>query len=346
LEVLAQEKILVVQTAFLGDAVLTLPMIQKLKEEFPDASLHILCIPSTKDLFEHSPFIDKVIVYDKRGKQKSLFSFVALIRLIKGQNFTRVYSPHRSFRSSILVFFSGANYTAGFDNANCSFLYKTRLKYFSCKHEVARNLDLIEFDTSGENWRILPILNIPAAVEIQINKMVEGISQKIVAVAPGSVWNTKIYPQNHFIDVIKYLVEKNYYVVLIGGKDDEKMCLEIQTNFNEGVKSLAGQLSVIESVALLKKSTLLLSNDSAPTHLGMIANIPTITIYCSTVPEFGFFPYNQKSKSISLHGLDCKPCGIHGHMECPIKTFDCGNNLLPETVIHEVQGFLSAKELF
>lgn len=344
MEILDKEKILVVQTAFLGDAVLTLPIIQKLKGKFPDASLHILCIPSTKDLFEHSPFIDKVIVYDKRGKQKSLFSFVTLIRLIKDQNFTRVYSPHRSFRSSILVFFSGANYTAGFDNASCSFLYKIRVKYFSDKHEVARNLDLIEFDTSGENWRILPIINIPVAVETQINKMVEGISQKIVAVAPGSVWNTKIYPKNYFVDVIKYLVEKNYYVVLIGGKDDEKICLEIQANFNERVKSLVGQLSVIESAALLKKCTLLLSNDSAPTHLGMIANIPTITIYCSTVPEFGFFPYNQKSKSISLHGLECKPCGIHGHMECPIKTFECGKNLLPSEVIKSFRELISVEE--
>ena len=338
-----QEKILIIQTAFLGDAVLTLPMIQKLKEMFIDSSLSVLCIPPTKEIFDHSPYVDEVIVYDKRDKQKSLSSFIKLIKLIRKNKFTRIYSPHRSFRTSMLVLFSGTGTTFGFDISSCSFIYRTRIKYFKSKHEVARNLDLIGYDTSDEKWKILPTVNIPVASEIKINQIVESIGDKtIVAVAPGSVWRTKIYPQDYFEEVIKYLVDKNIFVILIGGSDDEKLCRGIEEKFYVRVKSFAGKLSTVESVALLKKCALLISNDSAPTHLGMIADIPTITIYCSTIPEFGFFPYNQRSKSISLDGLECKPCGIHGHMECPIKTFACGNKLLPEVVISSVREFLSA----
>lgn len=338
LEILVQEKILIIQTAFLGDAVLTLPMIQKLKEKFPGSLLKILCIPSTKELFEHLPSIDEVIVYDKRGKQKSLLNYVRLIKQIKKQKFTRVYSPHRSFRSSLLVLLSGVKNSTGFDIAICSFLYKKRIKYFSSKHEVARNLDLIGYDTSGEKWKVLPVVNINSAVEIKINKIIKNLGSKdVVAVAPGSVWSTKIYPQEYFIEAINFLVSQNYYVILIGGVGDDELCSNMAYKFNAGVESFAGKLSVIESIALLKKCSFLISNDSAPTHLGMIADIPTITIYCSTVPEFGFYPYNQKSRSISLDGLECKPCGIHGHMECPIKTFDCGKKLLPEVLISSLK---------
>lgn len=341
MEVLVQEKILIIQTAFLGDAVLILPMIQKLKEIFPNSSISVLCIPSTKEIFDHSPYVDEVIVYDKRDKQKSLSSFIRLIKLIRKNKFSRIYSPHRSFRTSMLVLFSGTGTTFGFDISSCSFIYKTRIKYFSSKHEVARNLDLIQYDTSNERWRILPSIDIPDYITNRVDRSIEGLNFKtMVAIAPGSVWKTKIYPRDYFEEVIKYLVDNNVFVILIGGSDDEKLCRGIEEKFDVRVKSFAGKLSIVESVALLKKCALLISNDSAPTHLGMIADIPTITIYCSTIPEFGFFPYNQRSKSISLDGLECKPCGIHGHMECPLKTFDCGNKLLPEMVIAWIKEIL------
>jgi len=160
------------------------------------------------------------------------------------------------------------------------------------------------------------------------------------AVAPGSVWNTKIYPANYFADVIRFLREKKYFVFLIGAAGEDSLCRQIEGQFISGVESVAGKLTVMESIALLKKASLLISNDSAPTHLGMIADIPIITIYCSTIPEFGFYPYNEQSRYVSLDGLKCKPCGIHGHKECPINTFECGIKLMPDTVISSVKEIL------
>ena len=71
----------------------------------------------------------------------------------------------------------------------------------------------------------------------------------------------------------------------------------------------------------------------------MCVDIPVLTIYCSTVPQFGFYPYNSKSKYISFSDLECKPCGIHGYSKCPLNTFDCAKLLKPETVLQ------AAKEL-
>jgi len=328
-----QETILIIQTAFLGDAILTLPMIQKLKGKYPSSEIDVLCIPQTKELFNHSKSVKEVIPYDKRGDQKSLLSFLKLILFIRRRKYLHIYSPHKSFRSSLIVYLSGAGTTVGFDSASISFVFGTLVKYVKEKHEVARNLDLIGFDTSNDNWEILPTVEIDLSLESNIDRMIRNLTgKKIAAIAPGSVWKTKIYPRENYIEIMKYLIKKNYFVVLIGGKEDELLCEGIEKEFSDSVKSFAGKLSVIESVSLLKKCTVLISNDSAPTHLGMIANIPTLTIYCSTIPDFGFAPYNDKSNFVSYDDLSCKPCGIHGRNQCPIQTFDCGFKLLPQIV--------------
>lgn len=114
------------------------------------------------------------------------------------------------------------------------------------------------------------------------------------------------------------------------------------SNFDKNVYSAVGKLSIIESLELLKNCELLLSNDSAPTHLGVAADIPVLTIYCSTIPEFGFYPYHNKGEYISNH-LTCKPCGIHGHNKCPIKTFECGISLNPKVVIKKMDEMLLGK---
>lgn len=335
------KKILVIQTAFLGDAILTLPLIQHLKEKFISSEITVLCIPNTSTIFEHSKYVSNVIVYDKKGREKSIISFFKIVRKISKQNFDEVYSPHRSFRSTIISFFSGANKTFGFDKANFSFLYKSKIKYKPEDHEVKRNLSLANFDFEQQDWKILPKIEFNDSTKETVEKALSNIDNKIIAIAPGSVWQTKIYPKNYFIQIINELIKKEYFVVLLGGKEDEKFCNEIKLEFSEKIISFAGKLNIIESTYLLKKCSGLICNDSAPTHMAMIADIPVLTIYCSTTPNFGFYPYNNKSSYISFDDLKCKPCGIHGHNVCPIKTFECGYKLIPELVIEKLKEIIT-----
>jgi len=340
LEILEKEKILVIQTAFLGDAVLTLPLIQEIKRAFPSSSIDVVCIPATAELFKHAPAVDEVIAYDKRRTQKSVGDFIRLLLRVRNKKYSRVYSPHRSFRSTMISYFSGAKFTSGFDNSSLYWLYKFCACYEKNIHEVARNLRLIDFDISDNKWRILPLLEIPGEITRKVENLKRELGgKKIAAVAPGSIWMTKIYPALYFKEVIKFLVASDYYVVLIGGRQDEELSGGIEREFNEHVKSFAGRLNIIESVALLKHASFLISNDSAPTHLAMIADIPVLTLYCSTVPSFGFSPYNKKSKTLSFDDLNCKPCGIHGYKSCPIKTFECGFKLLPEIVCDHLHNY-------
>jgi heptosyltransferase-2 len=328
MEVLENEKILVIQTAFIGDAVLTLPMIQKLKERYPSIKLDVICIPATAEIFQSSPAVDEVIINDKHGKQKSFFQMWTFAKEIKNKKYNRIYSPHRSFRTALIVMLSGVKETYGFSNSSFKYVYKYLIEYYLDRHEVQRNLDLIGFKYSGMDWKILPELKVDDSIIQKVGSFLTLSNKKtFIAVAPGAVWNTKIFPADYYCELITFLTEKNNNVILIGGKSDVKLCSEIESRFENAVISSAGKFSVPGTIELLKKCRLLITNDSAPTHFAMAANIPTITIYCSTVPDFGFYPFNEKSFSISYNDLSCKPCGIHGHKTCPIKTFECAHNL-------------------
>jgi heptosyltransferase-2 len=336
------EKILVIQTAFIGDAILTLPMIQKLKSILPESQIDILAIPSTAEIFSASPYVNCTVIIDKNGKHKSIFSLLNFIKKLKKNNYNRIYSPHRSFRSSFIVLMLGVKETYGFTNSSFNYAYKYLKEYFPLHHEVQRNLDLIGYEYK-DDWKILPEVRVSESAEKKIDGFISEnkLNGNIAAVAPGSIWCTKRYPEIYFKYIIKYFRENSFTVVLIGSDKDKSLCDGIAGCFNEGVVSAAGRFSIIESIGLLKKTKILISNDSAPTHFGMCANIPVLTIFCSTVPEFGFSPYNYRSSFVSLNDLICKPCGIHGRQKCPVNTFVCGFNLKPHMVISKIAEMLN-----
>jgi len=338
------EKILVIQTAFPGDAILTLPMIQQLKKRNENILIDVICIPSTKIIFEASPHINSVIELDKKGKQKSLFALFKFSRQIKKNNYDKVYSPHRSLRSALLTLELNVKETYGFDNSNLKFAYRHTVKYNLSDHEVKRNLSLIGENYLDDEWKILPGISVREEIRNKIDVFIKNEikTQNIIAVAPGSVWQTKVYPTEHYKEIINYLIEDGYTVILIGGEADKDLCEQMKSSFGDKVLNLASEFSFIETIEILKHVKLLITNDSAPTHLGMCADISVLTIYCSTVPGFGFYPYNEQSEFMSFNNLDCKPCGIHGYRKCPIETFDCGYKLQPDTVLEKIKKLLAA----
>ena len=338
-----EKKILIIQTAFPGDAILTLPFIQELKKQNPNYLIDVLCIPLTAEIFLASPYINSVISIDKKGKQKSFFSFIKFIKKLNTNNYDIVFSPHRSLRSALITLCMTANNTYGFENSSLKFAFKNCVNYDPSAHEVRRNLEFLNNNFNGEKWRILPEISISKDVKEKVSYYLKakGIN-KFIAVAPGSVWETKKYPVEYLKSVIQHFLKKDYQVVLIGGVEDKMLCENLKKDEGESVYIAAGEFSFIETVELLKNCSLLICNDSAPTHLGMCANIPVLTIYCSTVPGFGFYPYNNYSDYVSFDQLNCKPCGIHGFNSCPTGTFDCAKLLDPELVVLKAEKLVSS----
>jgi heptosyltransferase-2 len=242
----------------------------------------------------------------------------------------------------LIVLFLDIKETYGFNTSSLKQVYKNLIKYSLSNHEVQRNLDLIGFKFSNENWRIVPEIVSDNSIKNKVYSYLRDnkINNDFVAIAPGSIWETKKYPKKYFEEIIHYLIGKKNQVILIGGSKDKELCSLVKRNLSY-VFDASGIFSIVESIELLRHAKLLISNDSAPTHMGMAADIKVLTIYCSTVSDFGFYPYNSKSRFISFDELDCKPCGIHGHKKCPIKTFACGEKLLPKTIIKTIEGVLN-----
>ncbi|HRE41657.1 MAG TPA: glycosyltransferase family 9 protein [Ignavibacteria bacterium] len=318
------KNILIIQTAYLGDVILTLPLIQFLKNKLPNTTVSLLSIPELSEILNPNPLIDEIIYYDKRKNRKFSYLF-EIIKLIKSKKYDLIISPHRSFRSTFISTFSGVKNRITFNNSSLSFLYNYIVRYNKNKHEILRNLDLLKpLDFNSEEI-IKPKLYISKEKEKKIDEYVKinQIPEKFITIAPGSVWFTKQFPKEKFVNLINGLNE-NIYVVLIGGEKDMETGDFIKTRVsNRKIHNAIGKLSIPESAELIRRSQMLIANDSAPLHLANAVETNVAAIFGSTIPNFGFYPIGKNDAIFEIKNLYCRPCGIHGHKECPEKHFRC-----------------------
>lgn len=329
------ERYLIIQTAFPGDAVLTLPLLQELKRTNPGSIIDVAAIPSTQEIFSRSRSVDNVFILDKKNKHKSITAAIKFALKLRTNKYSVCISPHRSFRSTLIAVFCGAVKTTGFNTASFSFLYDNTIKYRRDWHEVKRNLSFIK-EYEADKWKIKPELDLT-----ELDKKISLPADNFITIAPGSVWNTKRYPVEYYSEIIEYYSERDYSFVIIGSNNELDICRKLNTLSGEKGLNLAGKTNLIEAADIIKKSELLICNDSAPAHIAQAVGTPVVMLYCSTIPGFGFHPYVSNSRYLSFNDLSCKPCGIHGHQKCPLNTFDCGYNLKPKEVIQEINSLMN-----
>ena len=340
-----QIRALIIQTAFIGDVILTLPLAQVLKNKL-DAEVDFLCIPKTSILLKDNPNIDNIIIYDKKRKDKGVKSFNRISKKIKFRRYDYVISPHRSLRSTLLSYFSKADMTIGFDTAALSKLYNNRVKYIKNIHEISRNLKLLEPIGITCEDIVRPDLFFHdddiKVVELLLKQFHISMGDKYITIAPGTIWQTKRFPEYKIIEILDKLDDDGVPVVLIGDKSDMELCRFIlDSTKNKKVYSAASKLSILQSAYLIKKSGVLLTNDSAPLHLANAVETKVIAVFGATIPEFGFYPYGKNDEVIQTTGLKCRPCAIHGGNKCPIKTFDCMRNIDSDEVYRKIAVSLS-----
>ncbi|MES2130964.1 MAG: glycosyltransferase family 9 protein [Bacteroidota bacterium] len=321
------KNILVIQTAFIGDAILASSVLEKLHLFFPQAKLTILVRKGNESLYHEHPFLYQTLVWNKKeGKYKSLFR---LLKNIRKQKFDTVINLHRYGSSGFLTAFSKAPYTSGYNKNPFSFLFnhKSPHKIGDGRHEVERYNDLIETitDSTVAKPKLYPTFK-------QFSKIESYVQQPFVCMAPSSVWFTKQLPKDKWIELCN-TVPKDKTIYLLGGPGDKVLCDEIKnSSTHPSIEVLAGKLSLLESCELMKYATMNYVNDSGPLHLASSVNAPTTAFFCSTVPAYGFFPLSTQSTVIEVKDLYCKPCGLHGYKACPEGHFKCGKEMiLPST---------------
>jgi heptosyltransferase-2 len=263
------------------------------------------------------------MIFDKRGQQRGAGALWRLAKSLQREQYDLALVPHRSLRSALLVWLAKIPQRFGFGSSAGAWLFTQRVPYRQ-KHEVERNADLLRnFDKNlvAPSPKIFWDKNDERIVD-QLDQNPKA-GQWICALAPGSVWATKRWPAECFIALAKKLIAENgAFVYLIGGESDRELCSKIAGEINGNCVNTAGQLTLRQSAALLDRCQILVSNDSAPTHLGVATRCKVAAIFGPTVPAFGFAPFGDGHVVIEKN-LSCRPCSSHGGHRCPIGTHAC-----------------------
>ncbi len=322
---------LVIQTAFLGDVVLTTPLLEALATRH--GPVDMVTTPAAASLVETHPAVRRVIPYDKRGADRGLAGLIRLARTLRAGRYDVAYLPHRSLRSAALAWLAGIHKRVGFEDGWRS-LYTERRGRANQGHEIDR---LLALGGIAAPPRARPSLHITAADRTATEEFLRAhvIHEPFVALAPGSIWGSKRWP--YYRELAERLAERAS-IVTVGGPEDAGLGAEIVRAVEDGggrrrAANSCGALTLRQSAELIRRAAVLVTNDSAPLHLAQAVETPTVAIFGSTVPAFGFGPRGPRDAVVELAGLPCRPCSAHGPPACPLGHHRCMRDVHVERVL-------------
>jgi heptosyltransferase-2 len=335
-------KILVIQTAFIGDVVLATALLESLHEQYPQAAIDVVVRKGNEPLFNEHPFLNELIVWDK--KKHKYLNWLSILKKIRAKKYDVLINVQRFAATGLWTVLSSANTTIGFDKNPFSFLFTHKVKHDVSAddvHEINRNHALTI--SLGEFPLAMPKLY-PTKSDYEKVKVYQ--AQKYITIAPASVWFTKQFPLTAWVSFISELKFEGP-IYMIGGPTDKALGDKIMNELaslhskasnssitttasssSKKIINLSGELGFLASAALQQKAVLNYVNDSAPMHFCSAVNAPLVAIYCSTIPAFGFGPLSTHSFIVETQQkLSCRPCGLHGKKQCPLGHFNCAHSI-------------------
>jgi len=323
-------KICLLQTAFLGDCVLTLPLLKKLRESLPDAAVTVVTRPETAGIFAASGLAAEIIE-DRKKTAPRFAEFGRLAGELRARNFDAAIIPHRSLRSALLAWRAGIPVRVGFSSSAGRALLTHKVPFSWLLHDVERNLALLS--PLAENLKTaFPGLRRGAGAPY-------GPQDGVVAgINPGSAWPTKRWPAGHWARLIKKLTaERGGKVLLIGGPGEQDWNAEIERQAGpERCLNLTGKTTMPGLMEAIRPLKVFISNDSGPMHIAAALGVPAVGIFGPTTRELGFFPYGPGNRVVETP-LACRPCALHGSKKCPRGHFLCMRLLTVDEVFRAAQ---------
>jgi heptosyltransferase-2 len=323
-------KILFLQTAFFGDVIMSTPIPRALKQLYPEAEIDIVLIPATRIVYEGNTHINRIYTFDKKNPLRRLPSLIGLIRQLRREKYDLALTTHISLSTSLILLLSGAKIRLGYP----------RLRFKNLTSDIPKSVPVVkrgllllkalsdrDFDHQTEVF--IPVGTTAAIQGFLVDHSVD--TNKLVTIAPGSVWATKRWLPEYFSNVLADLARHGYTCVLVGSTADRELCEDVIRTSGTQALNTAGEINLLGSAELIRQSRLLISNDSAPLHLANAVKTPVLGIFGPTVKRFGCFPYREGDRVMEID-LDCRPCGKHGHQKCPRGHFRCMREISPGSV--------------
>ena len=344
---------LVIQTAFLGDALLSIPLLKNIRQSRPEDDLFFVCRRGIGPIIEALQICDRVIEVDKTNS----VSWKESIKELKSMQYNFVISPHKSFRTGWLVRQLSAQTKIGFSCWWNFWIFDERVGTPKELPEALRQLSLltrVDLTFVGKlqnitqtmvearvlhglekvDWRPVKIPDW-ASMSNHITSLPESSHlyqfEGALALAPGSVWNTKRWTKSGYISLGKALSARGEHVCVIGSPAEAELCNEVAGEI-PGAVNLAGKISLVETLQVISLVDKIVCNDSGAMHMASIVETSCISLFGPTTLGFGYRPW-QHNAIVLQKELKCRPCGLHGGKTCPLKTHECMEEIKSSTVL-------------
>lgn len=346
------EKILVVRYRFIGDMILTVPFLRNLRRKYPDAQIDMLVAPNSYEVIAECPYINNFIIFDTTKKHKyecskeKKRSFWRYVSELKAKKYDKAYVLKRSFSSALLCFLAGIKERIGYDTEGRGFLLTKRVKYDTQKHESQCFLDVLReenFETDDgrlENW--VKEENTAKIIEIFNQNKIEKDRIKVVIHATATN-PKKLWSEDNFVHLIKYLDGINVQIINIGAKSDREVYERIYSKtgeLNNKPLNLCGELSLQESLALLKEVNMIVGNDSGNLHMAASVGTKVVGIYgAMPVSKWGALGDGNK---LLTGKVPCAPCNKRG--KCT-NNLICLNSITVKQVIEAIDEIINSESV-
>lgn len=334
---------LVIQTAFLGDLILAIPLLQKIRMIHPETSLGIVCKKGLGTFLLDEKIVDHVFEIEKSNRN----SYQSAISEIRHFNIDHLFCVHRSVRSQLMAAQIPAAVKVGFSSMLGFWVFDHNVDFLPDAPEAIRQMKILEpvseqvrllFISDEFSWAHDMNSELPDFFQFSRQPQLRESNRKI-ALFPGSVWNTKKWTVSGFRELSTALVSLGYEVDLCGSPDEIELCRVIASDLN-GVNVRAGTMNVAQTVASLRDYDLVVSNDSAPTHMAAYKGTPVVTVFGPTTSRMGFRPWTKNARVVENNEMTCRPCGPHGHQECPLGHHNCMKTITAPQVLAAAQSLL------
>ena len=311
-------KFLIIRFSSIGDIVLTTPVIRNLKTQIEGAEIHYLTKKAFAPVLQENPYIHKIHLYDNNLKE--------IISDLKKVDFDFIIDLHNNLRSSrVKLSLNKVSYSFPKLNLEKWLMVNLKINKLPDVHIVERYMSTLNLFNIKNDKRGLDFF-ISADNEMNTRLLPETFHRGYISVVIGAKHNTKQLPLTRLIELIRNL---NFPVILLGGKDDAERGESISDAIGETCQNFCGKLSIQQSASYLKQSKLVITHDTGLMHIASAFGKTILSVWGNTVPEFGMYPYlpGENSEIFQVKNLKCRPCSKIGYEKCPLKHFNCMNQI-------------------
>ena len=349
-------KILIIRFSSMGDIVLTFPVVEALKEEYPDSEIFFLCKKRYKSLLLDHPRIDRVIELDTQGVHKGINGLTRLIKELKPLQLDVILDLHSNLRSFIIRNLVRVKTKVKYNKRWWARFFMVYFKPFKIKSKHTLDCYIQSLQKLGikSKAKILTFhLNENDKVWADRFLSENGWNGEriLLGVAPGARWGTKEWDKEKFARAVEMLSGRFAMdVVLFGDKNGENTITWINQELSKKRESGKSR-GIIQAIDLpfnhvagiLRMCDVLVTNDSGLMHLASFLKVPVVAIFGPTHPKLGFSPLGQDSLVVTVNEK-CSPCSLHGKRECHRKERFCMDRISPEEVAEKVFAFLNREK--